>query len=117
MNTPPSVEAGFSTLYVVVGILLMVLVTYLPRVLPLLLVREKIRNRYVLAFLRYVPTAVLTALCIPSVFSSTDTFLGAALGFAVAVFTSFLRFPLWLVAFLSVLLTYGVETLLWYLQF
>ena len=51
-----------------VYILTMALVTYLIRVLPLVLFRKKIQNRFVSSFLYYVPYSCLTALTIPAIF-------------------------------------------------
>ena len=39
--------------------------TYLIRALPMLLVRKKIKNRFVQSFLYYVPYAVLAAMTVP----------------------------------------------------
>lgn len=37
-------------------------VTYLVRMVPLVLVRRKIQNRFVLSFLHYIPIAVLSVI-------------------------------------------------------
>ena len=47
-------------------------VTYLVRMLPLVLVKKKIENRFInLLFLYYVPYAVLAVMTVPAIFSST----------------------------------------------
>lgn len=60
-------------------------VTYLVRMLPLVLVRKKFENRFVLSFLYYVPYAVLGVMTVPAVFYSTGNILTASVGFAVAL--------------------------------
>jgi len=60
-------------------------VTYLVRVLPLVLMRGKIRNRFVLSFLHYIPYAVLSVMTIPAIFYATDHPISAAAGFLAAV--------------------------------
>ena len=45
--------------------------TYLIRALPMLLVRKKIKNRFVQSFLYYVPYAVLAAMTVPAILEST----------------------------------------------
>ena len=60
-----------------VYILTMALVTYLIRVLPLVLFRKKIQNRFVGSFLYYVPYSCLTALTIPAIFYSTESVISA----------------------------------------
>jgi branched-subunit amino acid transport protein len=63
----------------------MALVTYIIRSAPLVLVRKKIENVFINSFLYYVPYACLTALTIPSIFYTTDSFISSACGLIVAV--------------------------------
>ncbi len=53
--------------------LAMALTTYLIRMLPTTLFRRRIRSRFALRFFHYIPYAVLAAMLIPSVFSSTGS--------------------------------------------
>lgn len=62
--------------------------TYLIRALPFALLRGKIRNRFFLSFLHYVPYAVLTAMTLPGALYATGSMTAAALGLFVAVFLS-----------------------------
>ena len=73
-------------------------VTYLVRALPLVLVKGKIKNRFVLSFLHYIPYAVLSVMTVPAIFYATDKRLSAAVGFAVAVGLSLLNKSLLTVA-------------------
>lgn len=63
----------------------MALTTYLIRMLPFVVFRRKITSRFARSFLSYAPYAVLTAMTIPSVFTSTGSVPSAAAGFAVAM--------------------------------
>lgn len=63
----------------------MALTTYLIRMLPFVVFRRKITSRFARSFLSYAPYAVLTAMTIPSVFTSTDSVPSAVAGFAVAM--------------------------------
>ena len=58
--------------YFLISVAIMALVTYLPRMLPLVIFRKKINNRYVRSFLNYVPYAVLAAMPFPAIFSATS---------------------------------------------
>ena len=60
-------------------------VTYLIRMLPFVLVKKKIENKFILSFLYYVPYAVLSSMTIPAIFYSTSNKISAAAGFAAAV--------------------------------
>ena len=72
-----------SNAYALVAV--MALVTYLIRMLPLAVFRRQIRSRFARSFLHYVPCAVLSAMTIPAIFSSTASPASAAAGFAAAL--------------------------------
>ena len=63
----------------------MALTTYLIRMLPFVVFRRKITSRFARSFLSYAPYAVLTAMTIPSVFTSTGSVPSAVAVFAVAM--------------------------------
>ena len=70
---------------VYVYILVMAAVTYLIRMIPLVLVKGKINNRFIRSFLHYVPYACLMAMTFPAVFFSTSSMLAAIAGVGVAI--------------------------------
>ena len=59
--------------------------TYLVRMLPLVLMKGKIRSRFLLSFLHYIPYAVLSVMTVPAIFSATGDLRPAAAGFIVAL--------------------------------
>ena len=73
-------------------------VTYLVRMLPLVLVKKEIRSRFVVSFLHYMPIAVLSAMTVPACFYATGHMLSAAVGFAVAFLLAWKEKPLLVVA-------------------
>lgn len=78
-----------NTVYLFWSVAVMALVTYLIRMLPLAAFRKKIRSKFVMNFLYYVPYAVLSAMTIPAVFYSSNGIVSAIAGFAVAVVLAF----------------------------
>ena len=70
-------------------VLLMALVSYLPRMVPIAVFRKKIRNPYVQSFLSYMPYAVLGAMTFPDILYSTSSILSALAGLAVALLLSY----------------------------
>ena len=62
--------------------------TYLVRMLPLVLMKGRIRSRFLLSFLHYIPYAVLSVMTIPAIFSATGDLCTAAAGFVVAMVLS-----------------------------
>ena len=72
-----------------VYLLVMAGVTYLVRALPLLLVKKKIENRFLLSFLHYIPYAVLSVMTIPACFFATGHVGTALCGFVVAMILAY----------------------------
>lgn len=67
------------------AVLLMAVVTYLMRLLPMLIFREQIENPYLKAFFTYIPYAVFGGMIMPGLFLATNLLWSAIAGFAVAV--------------------------------
>ncbi len=84
--------------YLLIGIAVMALTTYLIRVLPMVIFRKKIQNRFVKSFLYYVPYTVLAAMTFPAVFSSTGSAISAWVGCIAAVVLAYFRRSLLVVA-------------------
>lgn len=82
-------------------LLVMAGVTYLVRMIPLVAVREKIKNKFILSFLHYIPYTVLSVMTVPAIFYATDSPITAAVGFAVAVVAALFERSLVQVAALS----------------
>ena len=83
---------------IAIYILVMAGVTYLIRMIPFTLFRNKIRSRFFRSFLHYIPYAVLSAMTIPAIFHSTGSLHTAVIGTVVAVVLAYLRQPLIVVA-------------------
>lgn len=93
-------------------LLVMASVTYLVRALPLVLVKKKIENRFVLSFLHYVPYAVLSVMTVPAIFYATSTPISAAVGFVLAVLLAYFGRSLLTVAIASSAAVFITETLI-----
>ncbi len=83
-----------------VYLLVMAGVTYLLRMIPMVLVRKKITNRFVLSFLYYIPYTVLSVMTVPAIFYATEL-IPAVAGFAVALVLGYKEKSLVTVAMLS----------------
>ena len=80
-----------NTAYILCGIAVMAITTYLIRVTPMVVFRRKITNMWIRSFLHYVPYAVLAAMTFPAVLSSTGTALSAVAGTAVAIILAYFK--------------------------
>ncbi len=87
----------------VLMILVMAGVTYLIRMIPFVFFRKKIKSRYVLSLLYYVPYAVLSSMTFPYIFYQTGNIWTAVIGTAVALIASICKRSLLTVAVLSCL--------------
>jgi branched-subunit amino acid transport protein len=72
--------------------------SYALRAIPLALLRRPLRDRRLVAFIERLPYALLAAMVVPDVFSSTGDPLSATIGFAVALVLALLGRSLPLVA-------------------
>ena len=88
---------GNSTLIMVV--VLMGAVTYLPRMIPLVLLGEVKLSPFLKNFLRNIPYAVLGALIFPGIITSTGKPLSAMVGGLAAVVLAYFRLNLIIVVF------------------
>lgn len=77
--------------YLIAAIVVMALVTYLIRVLPMVIFRKKITNVWIKSFLYYVPYAVLSAMTFPAIFTSTGSYPSAIAGCSMAVILAYLK--------------------------
>ena len=98
--------------YIITMIFVMAGITYLIRMLPMVLIKKKIESRFLKSFLYYVPYAVLGAMTFPAVFTSTASIYSALAGTIVAVFLSFREKNLLIVALSACLTVYIVEWIL-----
>lgn len=73
-------------------------VTYLIRMIPFTLFRKKIQSPFFRSLLYYIPYAVLSAMTIPAIFTSTGSVVTSLVGTAVAVLLAYFGKPLIVVA-------------------
>lgn len=90
-------------------VLVMAAVTYLIRMIPLVLVNREIKNTFIKSFLYYVPYAALASMTFPAILFSTTQMAAALAGFAVAVLMAFREKGLLPVALGACITVFAVE--------
>jgi branched-subunit amino acid transport protein len=90
-------------------ILIMALVTYLIRTLPLTLIRKEIKNTTIKSFLYYVPYVTLAVMTFPAILESTSSVISAAIAFVIAVVLAWMGKSLFQVAMFSCASVFIVE--------
>lgn len=70
---------------VYIYILLMSAVTLAIRLLPLILVRGQIRNRFIRSFLYYVPYTTLAVMTVPAMLEATQSPVSGGISFIIGI--------------------------------
>ena len=92
-------------MYLIACLLIMWVVTYILRVLPLI-INKQIESTYVKSVLYYMPYCVLGAMTFPSVFYSTSSLVFSLVGTGVAIFLAYKNQSLIRVAMASVVVIF-----------
>lgn len=79
---------------VYIYIAVMAAVTFLIRVLPLTLIRKKIRNRFLNSFLYYVPYVTLAVMTFPAIIHATGSVWSGIAAMAVGIAVAWFGFDL-----------------------
>lgn len=96
-------------IYNVICALIMSLVTYIPRAIPIGFCKKKITSRFIRSFLYYVPYAVLASLTFPSIFYFTDNIWVAVIGTGTALTLSLFKQKLVIVVLISIIVVFICE--------
>ena len=84
-------------------------VTYLVRMVPFVLFKKKIKNKFLNSFLYYVPYAVLAVMTIPGIFYSTSSMTSAIVGCIAGVIVAYFEKSLLTVAVVSCITVFLTE--------
>lgn len=93
-------------------IIVMAGVTYLIRMIPLVLFKKPIKNKFILSFLYYVPYAVLAVMTFPAVFFATSSVISATVGVVIALILAYFEKSLLVISFSSCLGVFITELIM-----
>lgn len=93
----------------IIAVVIMALVTYIPRALPIAVFSKQIKSRFIRSLLFYVPYAVLASLTFPAIFYCTANPIAAIVGTVVAIVLAFFEQSLVIVALFAVLAMFIVN--------
>ena len=97
---------------IIMAIAVMALVTYVPRVFPLIALNRQIESVFIKSFLYYVPYAVLGAMTFPYILYSTGNMVSAIAGLGAALGLSMMNQGLLRVAIGAIVVVYVAEMVL-----
>lgn len=92
----------------IIYIATMVVVVSLIRILPVTLIRGKIRNRFIRSFLYYVPYVTLSVMTFPAIAEATETPTAGVLALVIGIIAAWRGlglFPVAVICSVVVLLT------------
>lgn len=90
-------------------ILLIALTTNLLRVLPALVFRKPIKNRFVRSFLYYVPYVTLAVMTVPAIIEATSSPLAGAIALAAGIIAAWAGLGLFPVALVCCAVVFILE--------
>ena len=97
---------------IIICILLAIITTNLIRVLPMLLIKGQIRNRFLRSFLYYVPYVTLAVMTFPSMIQTTLSPLSGIVALIVGLIAAWRRMGLFPVAAICCAIVYLIDTLI-----
>ena len=92
----------------------MAAVTNLIRVLPVTLIRGKIKNRFIRSFLYYVPYVTLAVMTFPAIIEATGTPAAGAVALALGIAAAWIGLGLFPVAIICCIAVFVLETIMIY---
>lgn len=93
-------------------LLTMVLVVNLIRILPVTIIRGRIRNRFVRSFLYYVPYVTLAVMTFPAIIEATQSPLAGLLALIIGIVAAWFGLGLFPVAIICSLVVFITEMVL-----
>jgi len=96
----------------IIYILVMALVTFSIRALPMTLIRKPIKNKFIKSFLYYVPYVTLAVMTFPAILECTNSPLAGAISLVVGIFFAYKDQSLITVASVCCIVVLIVESLI-----
>ena len=97
---------------IIICILLAIITTNLIRVVPMLLIKGQINNRFLRSFLYYVPYVTLAVMTFPSMIQTTISPLSGSVALVVGIIVAWRRMGLFPVAAICCAIVYLMDSLI-----
>lgn len=94
---------------VYIYILIMAVVTYLIRVLPLTLIRKDIKSKFIRSFLYYVPYVTLAVMTFPAILDATGSAVSGLAALLVAILIAWFGGSLFQVSVIACVVVFLLE--------
>ena len=97
---------------IIICILLAIITTNMIRVVPMLLIKGQIRNRFLRSFLYYVPYVTLAVMTFPSIVETTLSPLSGTVALIVGIIAAWRRMGLFPVAAICCAIVYLMDSVI-----
>lgn len=97
---------------IIVCILLGIITTNLIRVLPMILIKGQISNRFLRSFLYYVPYVTLAVMTFPSIIETTISPVSGTVALIVGIIAAWYRMGIFPVAVICCAIVYLMDSLI-----
>ena len=94
---------------ITIYILIMAATTYVIRMLPIVLLRRPIKNRYIRSFLYYMPYVTLAVMTFPAIMDATDNPVAGLLAMAAGIIAAWFKVGLLPVAVICSAVVFVVQ--------
>ena len=99
-------------IYIILCLVIMALVTYLPRVIPICVFKNEIKSKFIKSFLYYMPYSVLAALTYPAIFYATgNIYVGIITSLVISILSLFKKINMILLVLIAVLVAFSLSFL------
>ncbi len=90
-------------------IIIMILTTNLIRVIPLVLIRGQIKNRFIQSFLYYVPYVTLAVMTFPAIMEATNSPVAGAVALIIGIAAAWMGLSLFPVSIICCAVVFILE--------
>ena len=97
---------------VIIYIIIMIVVTYLCKALPITLIRRQIKSRFIRSFLYYVPYVTLAVMTVPAIINATQSPIAGAIALVVGIILAWITGNLFIVASACAVAVFVAELIL-----
>lgn len=97
---------------ILIYIIIMIVVTYLTKALPVTLIRRKINNNFIKSFLYYVPYVTLAVMTVPAIINATQSPLAGAIALVAGILLAWFTENLFIVASACAVVVFVAELFL-----
>lgn len=98
---------------VYIYIFLMAITVFLIRVLPLTLIRKKIKNEFIQSFLYYVPYVTLSVMTFPAIIKTTSSVFSGLIALIIGIFAAYKNLGLFKVTVICCVTVLILELFIW----